>query len=564
MRMLRSSYVGGPVKLSRIVAVFFGASLLILLFQNCSGQSPSVSPLEVTLPSVASPLQPFSVPVFSFNQTGKNIDVNTAFAQDAKKYCEDSPLLCGSVQGVVSDDKGQPFNQPGAVVSLREPTQLSFPFGATSFQQPLPAGKYEMGISIPDGYDVYVSACRDCVDHPESSYALYGHAGGGTLAPFPLEIGAGGFIDVRWRFKRNTSALSAVDQGLTCNFPGLGIPEATDAAKFIGKDAVADIGISRNFGGVATRFNLINRERPDQPLQILEARSAAGSAWQSAYMAYDAPSAKTLVVNQAAGNMMQQWGYAGTYANGSSGLSQVGWNPMFTDHLHPVIDGQTQWLTSEKHSPCFNMGYRFDDGQSKIVGGSRATALGNVAEFDNALSLRATVNQNWSWWAIDQALYLDKAAARKGDLRVYVPPVESSVTPAYVRPYDGFSLAGAKEAAVRADQSHYSFKSHPVPYVILIWKVAGKDLALAVHPSVAGQKFEAFLILSKNALECGAEDLAKLGDACGNIEFHAYAFNSQLLPNSKVNFKMGDTRTYSMRYTLGTPDQLRQLGFALP
>lgn len=261
----------------------------------------------------------------------------------------------------------------------------------------MPIGRYAIGISIPDGYDAYVSACLNCTDHPESSFALYGHAGGGTLAPLPIYLTSADFIDVRWRLKRNGLSLGTTDQGLTCNFPGLGVPPITDKIRFSGSEVTAVIGISRYFGGISTRLDLLNNALPDEELQILESRSAAGSAWQSAVMALDSKSGKTLVANQGAGNMRQQWGYAGTYKSSSAGLTQLGWNPMFTDHEHPAPGGQTDWAKSIPHSPCFNIGFRFDDIQSKVVGGPRVAKVGSATEFENSVSLRARITQDWNW-----------------------------------------------------------------------------------------------------------------------------------------------------------------------
>lgn len=146
---------------------------------------------------------------------------------------------------------------------------------------------------------------------------------------------------------------------------------------------------------------------------------------------------------------------------------------------------------------------------------------------------------------------------------MFLPP-PANVKPELVRPYEAFSVAGAQSSDVQPDLGKWSFKTRPIPYAVLIWKVAGKDVAMAIRPSVEGQTFEGFLNLAKNALECSAEDLVLKGDDCGNIEFHAYVYNSQLSQKPAVHYDAGHVRTHSMKYTLGTPDQLRSLGFKIP
>lgn len=114
----------------RVIAIGSLIFLTVLIaFQNCSQNLPSTASLAAPLSS-----EEFDGLLSSASQLpyqSSHLDVVTAYQNEVGTFCAQTPSACGSVQGIVADEFGNPFRNPGAIVSILEPAQVSFPFGTT-------------------------------------------------------------------------------------------------------------------------------------------------------------------------------------------------------------------------------------------------------------------------------------------------------------------------------------------------------------------------------------------------------------------------------------------------
>ena len=152
--------------------------------------------------------------------------------------------------------------------------------------------------------------------------------------------------------------MSDVDDKLS-RFDKWSIPPATHAKTIDGSEVSVNLGIAGDFGGVGVTFELVNKSKPDQSVNILEARSATGCGWQTSFLFTDQSKDQIIVFNQAAGNSVAyQWGYQNDYDE----LAAFHWNPVVSDHTHPHRD----FSHSIPTSPYDHNGYWLEDGRLHI------------------------------------------------------------------------------------------------------------------------------------------------------------------------------------------------------
>jgi len=452
----------------------------------------------------------------------------------------------GAIQGVMLDADGKPFR--GATLSIRNAPAFYGPtFGADSTRyvaRALPPGNYEIGVHPPDGYTAAYSVCVNCTNHPPASWVNYGPY---EAEPLRVTIPAsGGFVDVWWKFNAGQSPSEPANQWLTCNVKGIAILPTTMSESWSGSEASVTLGANQDFGGVLTSFRIANNLNHSS-VDVLDARSSAGAAMQTAFMMLDKNTNRIIVANQAAGNMAQQWGFRGVFLH----LVQTDWSPIFSDHYHP----HASWAEKVNTSPCYHGGYRLHDGQLSLTGETVPSSSGNVIRLTNQYTLRALMNQSWQWFAAEQAFYLSRQVARTNNLRIYLAGAKQwSEGP--IKPVDTYSLT---HAAGSCPDDRCTFHVDWLSYGLLVWNIGGQDIGVAIRRP-DGKPFQAQLNLTKN-VECQA---AVQGDICGNIEWHSYITDSRFAPSDPVRFAAGETVPFVMTYTIGSLQQLSSLHLGIP
>jgi hypothetical protein len=269
-------------------------------------------------------------------------------------------------------------------------------------------------------------------------------------------------------------------------------------------------------------------------------------------MVLDRDSHRRINYNQAAGNSDQVWGYGSDF-DMSHGFAQREWLPLFSNDYR---EGESLTARDIQTSPCQGTSSRLGDGRATIVPRTIQTPRGDVVRLTNSYFVRADDAQDWQWLRADQALYLDRGAARAADLRVYyASPGQAVVGP--IRGYDPFGpmpRGQVRNQHCRAGDCFFS--TNPISYAVLVWRVGGIDLAIAIHPN-DGSTFTGFLRLRPD-LVCRSGQ-----DNCGNLQWHSAIVDSIFDPKTKRRFKAGEVTDYRLIYDFGTPDQLASLGFPL-
>ena len=412
-------------------------------------------------------------------------------------------VMNGTFSGVMLskvDSNGKPFTVPGATISIRSSSSPSHYFpsvgsATSSGSQALAAGTYEIGAQVPDGYSAMYSICQDCTVHTPSSFVPYGNF---NAQPLDVTIAAGQYVDLRWKFIptqvpqlpivfENPSAstdippadaqgdLAGLSQQLLCNVAGLpNAPTPTDTVNFNGaSDVQVQVGILRNLGGIGASWTLINPAAPNSPLQLIDARSASGAAWQSTIGIVMTATSSSGVVshpiahfNQAAGNSAEMWGFGSPFViNAAAGISQGGWSPLYSNDIETGIG--TGVLTQT--SPCYHSGVRFGNGNEQIVPSYLPVTVGGKTK--QVLQLTSTyvfksigAHAYTSGSGDEQALYFLRSAtnAATGNLRVYWLGSDGKTVLGPVYAHDPYTLLPFSASAVTkvncaADRKSFMF-----------------------------------------------------------------------------------------------------------
>jgi hypothetical protein len=182
-----------------------------------------------------------------------------------------------------------------------------------------------------------------------------------------------------------------------------------------GANGAPVIGWNNDLGQVGTDFDLVNPAFPSNPVNILEDRSTAGSAWQTGYWFTDPTTDNIWVMNQENGNSVgSQWGYGHP-------SDPNGWIPDPSDHYHPGASFNNPAVgTSPSPSLCGgSSSVTLDDGQTHYSVTHTATPEGYVYHVSNDYELRSLYDQTWPSWALSQTLQLSRQVAHDGGLLIY-------------------------------------------------------------------------------------------------------------------------------------------------
>ena len=474
------------------------------------------------------------------------------------------PAPLGRVSGVKLTGDGKPFLAPGATVSIRHLLGganggrvsgygPSFGHEEPRFSAMLPPGHYEIGIQVPDGFAAAFSICDNCAAHRPEGFRQYGDY---NAPPVTVDIGSAGHVDIAIIF-RPIAAGPPANQLLTCNVSAaLSATPPTDTVLVKGSNAWADFGINRFIGGIAVKLDLINPDHPSAPLQIVEARSSGGAAWQSSIGVADDIEKRILHFDQAAGNSAQVWGYAGDdRVSPGEGIIQQDWSPLFSNDYRNAISFTAPTVNT---TPCYHSGYRLGDGRAGLTARLLPSGAGRIIELDDSYSVRFRQDETWKWIMGDQGLYMDLAAARAGNLRIYLagPASGGANIVGPIKAYDDFGdfpRDGLRNLICRSGDCMIASK--PIAYTLLIWTVQGRDIAIAIHLADPQKTYLGFVRLRTNLMCVGG------GDRCGNLQFHARLVDGNFDPTAPHHFTAGQINTYRVLYDIGTPQELEQRGY---
>ncbi len=337
------------------------------------------------------------------------------------------------------------------------------------------------------------------------------------------------------------STAKGLNTTLTCSGIPLS-PPVTERWTEKGKDVSVRFGVNHTIGGVGVEFALINNAVPTGIVNVLEPRSAGGAGWQTAYWFIDPGTKRIIVTNQAAGNSTGQWGYNTTF----SGMAATSWNPLWSDHYH---DGPTFADTSIPTSPCNKDGYMFDEGALTLTSDLLPTAHGDAVSVTNRYWLKSTVSQFWSSWALEQAFYLNRTIANQGNLRVYLRGKKNAWKEGPIKPQADYTVKNGS-GSCSGTGCDYGI-SRELAYGVLVWNIFGLDIGVAIN--VEQNNGPVHLSVDKLPYCGNANDLD-----CGNIAWHSYI---NFVNN--YTFPKGEERSYPITYTVGTIDQLEDLGFSI-
>lgn len=317
------------------------------------------------------------------------------------------------------------------------------------------------------------------------------------------------------------------------------VPSVGASKTIKGSDVAVNLGISSDFGGVGVKFEIVNlRDHPTQPLDVLEARSAAGCGWQTAFHLHDPFGKQNIDFNQAAGNSVAyQWGYNNDYDE----LAAFHWNPVPSDATS--ARGAT--------SPFDNNCYLFEDGRLHIGTNTIYTRSGTVVDITNQYCLRSRVDQYWDWWAAEQAFYLNKRIARERNLRVYLVGASRLWSEGPILPYDNYVVKNGQSSCDPkvVKQDGCGSQTDSLSFALFIWDVFGMDIGVAIIPP--NESCYGHLNMCRNIY--GPIDT---DDSNGSIDWHTV-----VAVNSPVRFPAGSERPYHVRYIVGTVGQLADLGY---
>lgn len=328
-----------------------------------------------------------------------------------------------------------------------------------------------------------------------------------------------------------------VDLSLTCGTGHNTALPVTDAWSISGSNVSARVGVNRNFGGIGVELTLSGTSQISNGINVVESRSGAGAGWQTSYWGLDVPTNHIYVMNQASGNSTNsQWGFHNGFAN----MAQTLWNVLPSDHYSP--DG-TFGDTSIGTSPCNNNATSFDYGKLAFELGRRSTSVGTAVSIKNQYALHAKIAQNFSRWGLEQALYLNSKVARDNNLRAYFVG-KNGWKEGPISLWKDFSISHGS-GSCESNKCDYGITD--VAYAVLVWNINGVDVGVAI-PSTKGM----IVSMGKTEYCTNSADIT-----CGNIAIHNYLD----LKESGFHANVGAERIYGVDYSVGTPAELRALGY---
>jgi hypothetical protein len=351
---------------------------------------------------------------------------------------------------------------------------------------------------------------------------------------------------------------------LTCFVRGVPDPIApTDSVTFKGSDAWVTVGINRKLGGVAVKLSITNPEAPTQPLDLVEARSAGGAAWQTTVTVADAEKQRIIHFNQAAGNSAANWGFEAAYnIDPATGLSQQEWLPLYSNDYRSGLGFDAPDVAT---SPCpgsapagipkYEPSLRFGDGKLNISPSLIAVGASKVLRLTDSYSIRSVEEKKWKWLEVEQALYMTVAAVRTGAMRVYVKPRDGAMIGGIDPLGDPPESLKGRLRNVEGTSDDWFLSTLPASYAVLVFNVAGKDIGIAVHSS-DNRAFTGFLRIRRHPF------CRQNRDDCGNIQWHSY-ISSRFDPSVQSQTHAGAIMSYAIDYDIAPVTELAAAGFRL-
>lgn len=386
--------------------------------------------------------------------------------------------------------------------------------------------------------------------------------GDGTArtATAPPEAGLGSVVSL--------SCQPPATNQLTCYTDGYSIPPATHNLSQSGTSAALGVGVTATYGGIGVNLTLTNLAAPAQPLNILEARSAAGCGFQFADWT-DATDNTQALTNQSCGNSTgSQWGMLQSFAPATgAALTATDFAPRYSDSLMPPLT-----TTYVGTTPCPN-GYptqptNYNAGAVTWVTDVVPVTLGsgavhNLVRLTASYSLLSTRDEHWLYDFTSLALYLNMQVAHDNALEIYLfgqagwiealqPQSVTTTTP--IQPT--FSVVHGTPVTVGShpvtDDWWYiddvpDHPEHALRYVLLKYNVAGAPMAIAVPMQNLGTD-----LWSSSATYCTPSTANPY--ACGSINLTCTVGRQQ-----SVSFPAGSVRTFSQRYYVGSYEEVLAL-----
>lgn len=329
---------------------------------------------------------------------------------------------------------------------------------------------------------------------------------------------------------------------LSCNYPWSNKPPVTDSLAISGSRAKVKVGLNKQFGGVGVQFALINNAFPDKPVDVIEARSAAGAGWQYTEFvsAYDG---NEVIINQAAGNSLgSQWGLSEDFSTSSTTINPLNWTPFYQDSFN-----------SKGVSPCVGTSGYFDLGAVTLIGQPFSIPNnGTGVKLSHKLTLQSIVNQYWQNVLPVKALYLSRHVGRDGNMRVFIQGKSGwQIGPIY--PYDRWAEDDLIDQfgishgnlIIPIQGGSWSTIWDPIDHIVLVWNIFGLDIGLVIaKPNGASLRLQENVYCTDMKDECGSIDL---------ITFHGNEPNASYLK--------GATRQYTTTYYIASMQQLKAMGF---
>lgn len=444
----------------------------------------------------------------------------------------------GRIQGFILDNNGPQFFQPGPALSVYRPGWFgpSITPGNQFFSMETPSGLMNFGATIPRGYSAEISVCVQCTNHPPESFRPYLRGTG----PLVVNVPASGYIDVYIRYSPNPSEYAPADTNktITCNHNSH--PSTTHEETYAGTGVRARLAISAPFAGIATAFELSNTEADDR-VNILA--PGAGATMQTTWGGFAAEDpGRRIGVDQGVGGAFLQWGSGGSFA----GLRQQDWTPLWTGSIAGL-----------ENTPCYNSASYIFDGKQNITGELVPTAHGNAIRVVNEYSYRPTRSWTWTDYRLEQAFYLNKAVAKSRFLRVYLFGAGGAWSEGPIVPYESFKIdhhAGPCDMGTDPLQRWGCF-TQPLDYALFVYSIGGKDIGVVIRPT-SNRPFFGSLNMMKTMACQDANN-----PECGDLEWHSFHRAPEIDGVSTWSMQQGSIYTEAMSYTVGTLQQLADLGY---
>ncbi|MDC0948918.1 hypothetical protein OAS86_06225 [Gammaproteobacteria bacterium] len=343
-------------------------------------------------------------------------------------------------------------------------------------------------------------------------------------------------------------------------------PSATASVEFLESQLLGRIGSGLIF------------TRRGQSANVIEGRSAAGAGWQTSFLSRPAGQNSIYVNNQASGNSVGfSWGY-------SNATSVPQWNTLWADTRLSDFTGTRTFLCPCDAFPRYAVkrglpSTRWDRiWTAPDANGFRGGVIRQRNHYDLA-SLSGTFDA--SFFALEQAFYLDRRVAMEHNLRIFFKyrnqsqPREANfsvlepsipwLTPNSARTHNEAlnnavlvdTIRGLNRDALsqRINGLTDYVIDRSIQYVVFVWQVDDFPLAVAIDMPTGSGFNGGNMRIERRPYCTDTSD-----PSCGNLNWHTWIDNSFREGRSNTRFTAA-ARRYQLDYYIGLPQHLAQLGF---